>query len=270
MASRVNSLWLGGARKVVRTVMISATVAVFALYFWLIAGRLFFGTGMGLKQFLSPLEHPTALVTLVVGLVAVVSIGIYFSDRRASIEMHPEGFFDVFSLIWGRVSMIAIVAVLFVMFYEVVARYVFVRPTLWANELSIWMAALVFLLSGLYAMQQRAHIRIYIIYDKFPGWLRKVSDSVSVALIWVFAISLIWGGYNEARDKFFRGETFGTAWDPPIPATVKPMILIAATLVAVQALSNLIADWNKAPESHTPVDDIDQSEIEHMRKFVRD
>lgn len=251
--------------------MIFATVAVFALYFWLIFSRLFLGSGIGLKQFLSPLENPIILITLLVGLVAVVSIAIYFSDRRAAIEVQPEGFFDVFSLVWGRLSMIAIVAVLFVMFYEVVSRYVFVKPTLWANELSIWMASLIFLMSGMYAMQQRAHIRIYIIYDMFPIWLRKASDTFSVFLIWAFTVSLIWGSFNEARDKFFRGETFGTAWDPPIPATVKPAILIAVTLVAIQALSNLIADWKKAPESHTPLDDIDQSEIEQMRKkLVKD
>lgn len=269
MASH-NSVWLGPARKPVRAVMITAVVVVFALYFWLVFTRLFLGSGIGLKQFLSPSENPITLLTLIVGLVAVVAIGVFFSDRRAAIEIEPEGFFDVFSLIWGRISMIAIVAVLFVMFYEVISRYVFVRPTLWANELSVWMAASIFLLSGLYAMQQRSHIRIYIIYDMFPGWLRKVSDTISVTLIWLFTISLIWGSYNEARDKFFRGETFGTAWDPPIPATIKPAILIVVALVAIQALSNLIADWNKAPESHGPLDDIDQSEIDSMRKFVKD
>ena len=225
---------------------------------------------VGLTCPLTPLDRPIVLLTLVMGLVAVVSIGIYFSDRRAAIESEPDGFFDIFSLIWGRISMVAVAAVVFVMFYEVVSRYVFVRPTLWANELSIWLAAFIFLLSGIYSMQQRAHIRIYIIYDMFPIWLQKASDIISVVLIWTFAVSLFWGSFNEARDKFFRGETFGTAWDPPIPATIKPAIIITVFLVAVQALSNLIADWNKHPESHTPLDDIDESEIEHMRKFVKD
>ena len=270
MASLVNSTWLGRARKPVRAVMIAAASAISLLYIVLIISRLFFGAEIDLKTFLFPSENPVVLITLLVGLTTVISVGIYFSDRRAAIEIKPEGFFDIFSLVWGRMSMIAIVAILLVMFYEVVSRYVFIKPTLWANELSIWLAALVFLMSGLYAMQQRAHIRIYIIYDKFPTWGRRVSDTVSVALIWIFAISLTWGGFNEARDKFFRGETMGTAWDPPIPATVKPAILIVVAFVAIQALSNLIADWNKAPESHTPLDDIDQSEIEQMRKFVKD
>ncbi len=46
------------------------------------------------------------------------------------------------------------------------------------------------------------------------------------------------------------------------PGDVKPAILIIICLVAIQALSNLIADWNKAPEHHTPADDIDEDEIE--------
>ena len=115
-------------------------------------------------------------------------------------------------------------------------------------------------------MQQRCHIRIYIIYDIFPRWLQKLSDVTSVFLIWVFTTLMIWGGFNEARDKFFRWEAFGTAWDPPIPATIKPAILFIILLVAIQALSNLIADWHKAPEHHSPMDEIDETEIEN---FVR-
>ncbi len=65
------------------------------------------------------------------------------------------------------------------MFYEVISRYVFDKPTLWANELSLWIAAFVFLLAGQYAMQQRSHIRIYIIYDLMPRWAQKAFDCVS-------------------------------------------------------------------------------------------
>jgi TRAP-type C4-dicarboxylate transport system permease small subunit len=155
-----------------------------------------------------------------------------------------------------------------VMFYEVVARYVFNSPTLWANELALWVAAFLFLFAGQYAMQQRSHIRIYIIYDIMPRWAQKLSDMVSLFLIWVFAFSLVWGGYNEARDKILRMETFGTAWDPPIPATIKAAILIIICLVALQALSNLIADWNKAPEHHSPADEIDEVEIENIRRTL--
>ena len=71
------------------------------------------------------------------------------------------------------------------------------------------------------------------------------------------------------RDKLLRMETFGTAWDPPIPATIKPAILIIIVLVALQAISNLIADWHKLPEHHG-LEDIDEVEIENIRRTLED
>ncbi|WP_421726499.1 TRAP transporter small permease subunit [Bauldia sp.] len=270
MTTQGQSVWLGSARRPVRLAMIGFVGVLAILIVGQIAGALFFDTGFGMKEFLQPHEHTIVLVTEIVGALALLFTGLYFSDIRGAIEPEPDGFFDIVSLVCARIAMVAIASVVFVMFYEVVSRYVFDKPTLWANELSLWIAGFVFLLAGLYAMQQRSHIRIYIIYDIMPRWMRKTSDVVSVGLIWGFTFALIWGGYNEARDKFFRMETFGTAWDPPIPATVKPAILIIIAMVAIQALSNLIADWNKAPESHAPIEDIDETEIELIRRTLKD
>ena len=270
MTDQAVSVWLGPARKPIFLLLRVSLLFVGALSAWLILGRWFFGSEIGLKQFLSPSETPIVLATMLSGTAALVLSGVYFSDTRGAIEQEPSGFFDVVGLVCSRISMIAISIVVLVMFYEVVSRYVFVKPTLWANELSLWIAGFIFLLSGLYAMQQRSHIRIYIIYDMFPRWLQKSSDVLSVFLIWVFTFTLIWGGFNESRDKIFRWETFGTAWDPPIPATIKPAILFIILLVAIQALSNLIADWRKVPEHHSPMDEIDETEIELIRQSIKD
>lgn len=102
-----------------------------------------------------------------------------------------------------------------------------------------------------------------------PRWMQKASDVLSLLLILGFAVALVWGGYADAERRFLRMETFGTAWDPPIPGVVKPAILILIVLVAVQAISNLIADWNKAPEHHE-IEDIDEAEIESIRRALED
>lgn len=173
------------------------------------------------------------------------------------VEHEPANWMDRISLLIGRITMVLIALIVLVMLYEVILRYVFEKPTLWANELSLWMAGFVFLFSGLYAMQQRSHIRIYLLYDVLPRGLQKACDVLSTVLICLFAIAIVWGGYNEARDKLLRWETFGTAFDPPIPATLKPLVLIIICLVALQAISNLICDWNRPPEHHSPTDDVD-------------
>lgn len=173
---------------------------------------------------------------------------------------------DKLSLFLGRASMLLIVVLVSVMFFEVVMRYVFVRPTLWANEMSLWMAGFIFLFAGLYAMQQRTHIRIFLLYDIMPRNLQRASDTLSSLLILVFSLAMIWGSFNEARDKFLRWETFGTAFDPPIPATMKPMVLIVILLVALQAIANLIADWHREAEQH---DMVDEAEIEEVAQTIR-
>ncbi|NND89717.1 MAG: TRAP transporter small permease subunit [Granulosicoccus sp.] len=171
------------------------------------------------------------------------------------VEHEITGWVDRLNFWFSRFSMWLVAVIIAVMAYEVILRYAFERPTLWASELSLWLAGMVYLFAGLYAMQQRAHIRIFILYDMAPRWLRKLFDIVSTLCIVIFAAATIWGGYGEAKAKLLRWETFGTAFDPPIPATMKPLVLITVLVIAIQAISNLIYDWNREPESHLQLDD---------------
>lgn len=171
------------------------------------------------------------------------------------VEHEVTGWIDRLNFWFSRVSMWLVAVIIGVMAYEVVMRYAFERPTLWASELSLWLAGMVYLFAGLYAMQQRSHIRIFILYDIAPRWLRKLFDVISTACIVLFAMATVWGGYGEAKAKLLRWETFGTAFDPPIPATMKPLVLLTVIILALQAVSNLIYDWKREPESHSPLDD---------------
>jgi TRAP-type C4-dicarboxylate transport system permease small subunit len=249
-----------------RLAAIAFTAVVIVLFVWLVANRILSAEAVGMHEMIRPAGRPVVQIMLFAVAGAILTVSLYLSDTRGAIEFEPDGVFDIISLVCARIAMIMVALIVIVMFYEVVSRYVFARPTLWANELSLWIASFVFLLAGLYAMQQRSHIRIYVIYDMMPRWMQKASDILSLFLIWFFTFAMVWGGYDDALRRFLRMETFGTAWDPPIPGTVKPAILILILLVGIQALSNLIADWNKAPEHHSPADEIDEHEIEQLRK----
>ena len=200
-------------------------------------------------------------------LIPVIFVIGMFTVRRANMEFDRLSLVDRGAMFVGRITMLMIVLMTGVMLWEVFLRYVLESPTLWANELSLWMAGFVFLMAGLYAMQQRSLIRIYLIYDISPRWLQRVFDSISTVLIGIFAFFLVYGSYKQVFvNKLYRWETFGTAFDPPLPATLQPMILIVVTLVAIQAVLNLIADWNVTPEVHT--DEPDADEIEALKRSV--
>lgn len=204
---------------------------------------------------------------------ALLAAPVFFVLGARNLQGAPMEYEDVrpidkIALFFGRITMIMIISMTMVMLYEVFLRYVVEAPTLWANELTLWIAGFVFLFSGVYAMQQRCHIRIFILYEIVPRWVQKIFDTISVILIVIFAFFLIYGSYKQVfAIKFYRWEMFGTAFDPPIPATIQPTILIVVTLIALQAVLNLIRDWNKAPVLKSP-DEIDQDELEAIKRSV--
>lgn len=205
--------------------------------------------------------------------LAIVLMPVFFVLGMRSIVVAPMEFqhwrrWDRASLFIGRATMIMILTMTGVMLYEVFLRYALEKPTKWANELTLWIAGFVFLSAGLYAMQQRCHIRISLLYDAVPRPVRKAFDVLSTFLICLFAAGLVFGSYSQVFvNKFYRWEMFGTAFDPPIPATIQPTVLIMLVLIAMQAVANLIADWDLDPEVYTS-DDIDEEEIEAIKKSV--
>ncbi len=206
--------------------------------------------------------------------LALVLIPILFvigvrTVKVAHMEFQHYRSIDRIALFFGRMTMIMIISMTGVMLYEVFLRYALEHPTLWANELTLWIAGFVFLLSGLYAMQQRCHIRIFLLYDMVPRWTQRLFDTVWAALLVIFAFFLVFGSYQQVFVvKFYKWEMFGTAFDPPIPATVQPAVLIVITLVAIQAVVNVIADWDLEPEVHSAADDIDEDELEAIKRSV--
>ena len=205
-------------------------------------------------------------------MLALLPIVFWFGTQNISIanmEFQQWRAIDRIALFIGRVTMLLILIMTLVMLYEVLLRYVFEAPTLWANELTLWIAGFVFLLSGVYAMQQRCHIRIFILYDLAPRWLQKTCDIIWTFLLVLFTFFFIYGSYKQVFIvKFYNWEMFGTAFDPPIPATVQPMILITMALLSAQAVVNLISDWNLEPAKHSAADDIDQDELDAIKKTL--
>ena len=201
-------------------------------------------------------------ILLVIGMRGVKVAKMEFQHYRA---------IDRLALFFGRVTMMLIISMTMVMLYEVFLRYAIEAPTLWANELTLWIAGFIFLCSGFYGMQQRSHIRIFLLYDAVPRWLQRTFDVIWTALFVVFAFFLVFGSYKQVFIiKFYKWEMWGTAFDPPIPATVQPAVLVIITLVAIQAVLNVISDWNLEPEKHSAADDIDEEELEAIKRAVGD
>ena len=149
---------------------------------------------------------------------------------------------DRFNSLLSKVAMLLTAIAVIITFYEVVMRYIFFSPTLWVNELTLWLGSFIFLLAGVYTMQRRGHIRITAAYDIMPVRVQVCCDILSTLVVVAYAAMMIIAGYEVAWKTLITWERFGTFWNPPIPATVKPLVLIATGLVAIQAINNLLID----------------------------
>jgi hypothetical protein len=52
--------------------------------------------------------------------------------------------------------------------FEVIARYIFNKPTIWVHESSFLLFGMQYLLAGAYAYLHGSHVAVDIVYNKFP------------------------------------------------------------------------------------------------------
>lgn len=185
-------------------------------------------------------------------------IDLVKDQKVASKDDYEITWVDRINLIICHITKYLIPGIILVMLYEVFVRYVLFAPTLWANELSLWLAGVVYLIGGIYAMRVRSHIRIVMLYDIVSRRTQRIFDLIGVIVLVLYVIALVKGGMPDASRAFLKWEKFGTAWDPPIPATLKPLILISMVLITLQAINNLIIDWKKPKEkAYDPAKDLE-------------
>lgn len=133
-----------------------------------------------------------------------------------------------------------IVASMVILINEVVLRYVFNAPTIWAHETTIFLCGIAFIYGGLYCSAHDQHIRVVLIYDVVPPRIRRVFDIV-ISLICAAASAIFaWAAWIMVQraafrpDGSFRLERSGSAWDPVYPGLLKVFMLVVLAVMAVQ------------------------------------
>jgi TRAP-type C4-dicarboxylate transport system permease small subunit len=121
--------------------------------------------------------------------------------------------------------------------YDIAARYLFARPTIWALELSVLICAVLYLLCCIATTLEDAHIRIEVL-ERQVG--RVVPDAVlsaiSLVCSLIFLGGIAFGGYLQARNAILAGERSGTMLDSYAPTILKtgiPVMAVAMALIVI-------------------------------------
>jgi len=124
--------------------------------------------------------------------------------------------------------------------YEVVARYFFGAPTIWAHESTIALTAIGFVFGGAYTMQRRGHIAITIVYAQLPDRFRRLLDVVNVLIELLFLGLLFYAAWIVAGKSWAVMETSASAWNQPTPVLLKTVLAVGTGLMILQALAHLV------------------------------
>ncbi|ETX28851.1 TRAP transporter small permease subunit [Roseivivax isoporae] len=149
----------------------------------------------------------------------------------------------------GLVFAAGIVVAMLILIQEVVLRYVFNDPTIWAHETTVFLCGVAFVYGGLYCAARDSHIRVVLVYDTLGPRMRRLFDIAISAVCAVASAFFAWAAWLMvsraafAPDGAIRLERSGSAWNPPYPGLVKIFLLLVMAALAVQFV---VLAWNHA------------------------
>ena len=137
----------------------------------------------------------------------------------------------------GKLVSFLIYAGVVVLVYEVVLRYLFNAPTIWAHGITQRLFAAYYILLGAYALRQGAHVNIDVIYKRFSIRIRAILDLATATLFFLFCGVLLWKGLDFAMTSVGMQERCNTVFNAPV-YPVKVMLPVGALLIILQGLAD--------------------------------
>ncbi|MCL4765600.1 MAG: TRAP transporter small permease subunit [Hyphomicrobiaceae bacterium] len=144
--------------------------------------------------------------------------------------------------VWvGRIASWMVIPIIFAMIYEVVARYAFTAPTIWAFDISRMFYGAMFVLGAAYGLSRGVHIRSDFLYR---DWSVRTQGRVDATLYVLFffpsMILLLWVSFDWAWTSLIRGERGMDTAFAPLLGPVRSALPIGVLLLVVQGVSELL------------------------------
>lgn len=135
--------------------------------------------------------------------------------------------------------------------YEVVARYFFAAPTIWAAELSqmalIWGS----LIAMPWLLAARRHITVTALTAKLGTVSGQAADGVAMIVVLLFSVIVTIWGWDIFYDSFVRGRTTGSLLNLPV-WIVELAVPVGFGILSVQACLEIV----RLLQRHTPRHDV--------------
>ena len=185
------------------------------------------------------------------------------AERRGTSNKMPENMpswmantilrIDKFSKIVGNIVSWILIPLIFAMTYEVIARKLFLAPTIWAYDISRFLYGALFMLGAAYALSKGVHIRADFLYRNFKTKTQGLIDFWLYILFYfpgllVFLYMTI--GFVE--ESIRRGERgMDTTW-MPFMWPIKTCLLVGIIFLLIQGISELLKSYWASKKGEWP------------------
>jgi len=163
---------------------------------------------------------------------------------------------DKFSKWVGNVVCWILMPLIFAMTYEVLARKLFLAPTIWAYDISRFLYGALFMLGAAYALSKGVHIRADFLYRNFKT---KNQGKIDFWLYLLFyfpgLIVFLYMTIGFVGESIQRGEKgMDTTWMPYM-WPIKTCLLVGIIFLLIQGISELFKSYWAATKGKWPGDD---------------
>ena len=135
------------------------------------------------------------------------------------------------------------VALILLLSFEVVMRYVFNSPTVWVMQTSMMVGGALIVLGWAYVLQQNAHVRVDVFYGRLSARSKAIVNTLgSVIILFPFVGFLAYKAAVQSVYSWNMNETMSeTAWYPPI-WPIRIVVFVGLALFVLQAVAQFIRE----------------------------
>lgn len=139
----------------------------------------------------------------------------------------------------GKISSYLIWVGMVMLCWEVISRYLFGAPTIWAHGYSQRVFGCYFIMVGAFTLLRNGHVRVDLITSAFSFRVQRVFDMLNCIFLLVWGYVLITEGWGFFMYSWKIREADAMALGHPV-YPVKFILVLGSVLITLQAVSFFI------------------------------
>jgi len=164
-----------------------------------------------------------------------------------------------------------IVALTFMISWEVFSRYALDNPHPWAFDVMSMMYGSLFMMAGAYTLSKNGHVRGDVLYGFFPPRLQAGLDLTLYILFFIpGVVALAWAGYGFAAESWAINEHSNVTANGPPVYPFKTIIPIAGAILLAQGLVEIVRCIVCLQQGAWPSrgQDVEEVDVEKLKQMV--